>query len=265
MAITTLSDMVSKMKPSIDMFKISAVNTSAGRFQSNAYTPGYPAEYSVPSSGLSGTSLSAYTNQIPFNNPVSGNTYISRFELTSNIATTAHLYDRLWHNNGIVMTVTTLQTINSVPFPARDINGALSGEGVMIAIEVTTTTGSGVPVITLTYTNSVGVTGRTATMTATGGHPVGLVTFFPLMTGDTGVSAVTGWQASASFVSGAISLIAVRKLITLECPIPQKTFSIDGVMGGFPRCYNNTVPMMIFLSPTTLAQVVSSKLNYSQG
>ncbi|OQB12795.1 MAG: hypothetical protein BWY15_02089 [Firmicutes bacterium ADurb.Bin193] len=114
---------------------------------------------------LAGVALTAPVNgQIPFTNPVSGNTYLARLQAAASQAGTLLLCDRLWHNGGFTITSNTAQTVNSATWPARDADGATDGNGVILGLEISASAGAAAPTITVSYTNQGGTASRTATV-----------------------------------------------------------------------------------------------------
>ncbi|MBF9664229.1 hypothetical protein, partial [Streptococcus pseudopneumoniae] len=84
-----------------------------------------------------------YAGQIPVP-PASGNTHLSYAGFFSSAqGGLVLLCDRLWHNSGFNVTLTTAQTVNSVTFPERDMDGTTNGEGVFVGVEVSGAMGAG--------------------------------------------------------------------------------------------------------------------------
>ena len=197
------------------------------------------------SGGINGVALSAsQTGQIPFTNPISGNSYLSglraSFESASNFGALMVL-DRLWHNTGIDTTLTTSQAISTPTWPARDANGATDGEDVLIWWEQNT--GMTGATATLGYTNSAGVAGRSVTLTY--GNSADNAHVFPLQAGDTGVSSVQSIQLSAgSAGSDRARLVAARVLAVVPIPNGQSTV-LDALALCFPRLYDGAVPYIV--------------------
>jgi hypothetical protein len=140
MAITTLDGAIAGMQPPEDFIKVATLAEAVGVYHSLFYMPGRPGAAVAPSSGLAGSALTTYAGQIPFINPVSGNTYLARLQASASLSGCLILADRLWHNSGIVVTTATAQTINSVAWPARDSAGTTNGENILIGIEVSLAT-----------------------------------------------------------------------------------------------------------------------------
>ncbi len=268
MAITTLDDALAGFRPPEDILKVGTTAEAAGIFHSLFYASGRPGAALAPSPGIAGAALTTYAGQIPFTNPVSGNSYIGKFEGSMNLAGKINLYDRLWHNSGITMTTTTAQTINSVAWPARDSNGSTNGEGIMVGIEVSTaTTNSGaISNTTLSYTNSTGTAGKTAIISSFPATAVaGTFIPFQLAAGDTGIRSIQSITLGTSYVAGTIHLVAYRKISSLEINLPNIGSSVDVITSGFVKLYDNTVPFLTYIPSATTAVVLTGTLIVTQG
>jgi hypothetical protein len=176
------------------------------------------------------------------------------------------LMDRLWHNSGFVVTSTASQTINSVAWPARDRNGTTDGEGVNIAMEVTTATGSGTPTLTVSYTNSAGTSGRTGTIGPISTTSViGTWYSMNMQAGDTGVRSVQSIQSSATMTSGAVSFVAYRQLAGMPMGAANVALDRDAIALGVPLAYDNTVPFLCYLVNASTATSIDGTLVWAQG
>ena len=267
MAITTLAGVQAGLQAPVYFNKTLSSGGASGRPWSTFFYYGFPAAAAAPTPGLAGAALTSYKNQIPFTNPTSGNTYLGRLQISANVGGTVLLCDRLWHNSGITITSTSAQTINSVTWPARDSNGATSGEDVLIGVEVSTATGAGTPTLSMTYTNSAGTGSRTATnviatvaTTAIGGfYPLGLAA------GDVGVQSIQDFTLSATWTSGTIHLVAYRVIAAIEIPTAASSASIDALTSGFPQMFDNTVPFFVVIPSQSATPQISGQLIYTQG
>lgn len=268
MAITTLDGLVAGMLAPVPFFKIGTAHEAAGVAHSHFYAAGMPGAAVAPSPGLGGAALTSYAGQLPFSNPVSGNSYLAVFDVFSNTVSTLWLMDRLWHNSGIVVTTTTAQTINSVAWPARDRAGTTNGAGVMVAIEVSTaTTNAGaIANTTMSYTNQDGTAGRTATMASFPATAV-LGTFVPfqLAAGDTGVRSIQTVTLGTSYAGGAIHLVAYRMLALVAVPVASSSQNRGSVGLGMVRLFDNTVPFLVNIANATTAQNIHGQIVISQG
>lgn len=268
MAITTLDGVIAGMQPSQDFLKVGATMEAAGIYHSFFYTAGRPGAATAPSPGLAGAALTSYAGQIPFSNPVSGNTYLARLEATPSVAGSLILIDRLWHNSGIAVTTTTAQTINSATWPARDMDASTNGNGILIGIEVgtATTNASAVTNTTMSYTDSDGTSGKTARITSFPATAVaGTFVPFLLAAGDVGVRSIQNITLGTSYGAGAIFLVAYRVLSKLNLPIANTGNALDALTGGFVRLYDNTVPQLLWIPTATTAVTISGQMIVSQG
>jgi len=267
MAITTLDGAVAGMQPPRFFTKGLSGTMVAGRCHSYMYGLGFPGPAIASIAGLSGESLTTYPGQIPFTNPMSGETRLARFQAQCTQAGSLLLCDRLWHNNGLVITSTGPQTINSVAWPARDGDGATAGSQVHVGFEVITTLGAGTPTLTLGYTNSNGVSGKTSNnIIATATTPiVGSFYEMGLAAGDVGVQSIQTFQLSATWTSGTAALVAYRVLAALELTTANVPNAIDFLTGGAVRMYDNTVPFLLFRPSGTTTSSLAGQLIYTQG
>jgi hypothetical protein len=267
MAITTLDGALAGFGPINFYSKAISGTLVAGRNFSPFYLAGIPGAAVAPTPGLAGAALTTYSGQIPIP-AASGNTHLGRLSFVSSAqAGNAMLCDRLWHNSGIVVTTTTAQTINSVTWPARDKNGATNGDGVYIGLEVSTATGAGASVVSISYTNSAGTAGRTGNLipaySAT--SAAGSFYVFGLQAGDVGVRSVQTYTSTVSMTSGVVHLVAFRVLGQVELATAGISGVIDPVTGGLPRMYDNTVPFILYTPQTTTTTQLSGSVIYTQG
>lgn len=268
MAITTLDGVIAGLQPPTSVLKIGGTMEAIGVLHSLFYTAGIPGAAVAPSPGLAGAALTTYAGQIPWSNPVSGNAYLARMNSSGSLAGTISLYDRLWHNSGIVVTTTTAQTVNSVAWPARDRAGSTNGDGVLVGIEVSTATTNAAAITntTMSYTNSAGTAGRTATIAS---YPATAVagTFVPfsLQAGDVGVRSIQSITLGTSYVAGTIHLVAYRPIVSSGLPVPNVSTPLDPLTSGFPRLYSDSVPFIVWRPTATTAVTVATEILFAHG
>jgi len=271
MAITTLDQIIAGMQPPEDFIKTIGINEGGGHY-SLFYTVGRPVIATAPT-GLNGTALTSYVGQIPFSNPSSGNSYLARLEVSSNVAGTLILCDRLWHNGDIVSTTTTEQAITHPGLPARcpPATGSTpdaSGNHILCGIEVSTlnNTAGAITNTTLNYTNQDGVSGQTATISSFPSTPgVGVFVPFQLAAGDTGIQSIQGITLGTSYAAAVIHLVQYRIIARVEVADINKGGVIDAIGGGFPRLYDNTVPFLLWLLQNSTGPTFHGKMIVSQG
>jgi hypothetical protein len=153
-----------------------------------------------------------------------------------------------------------------IPLPARDADGLTIGNQVYLGVEISGACGAAAPTLTVIYTNTLGVAGRTNTnLVATQNSPI-QGTFYPisLQAGDVGVQLIQSLGLSVSWVSGTVSLVAYRILARLEL-LAQIPNAIDALTGGFVRLFDNTVPFLIFVPNTTTTSNILGHMIVTQG
>lgn len=221
--------------------KVGAAPEAAGIWHSHHAATGTPGAWSPGTPGVAGRATDGTTTADDgvLRLPTAGaglSLYLTQLQTVATVACQIMIMDFLWVNTGLVVTTTTAQTVNSVAFPARDIDGSTTGNGVGIAVLVTTaTTNAGaITNMTMSYTNSAGTAGRTATMASFPATAVaGTLVPFQLQAGDEGVQSVQSVTLGTSLVTGAISLVAYRIVSTSPNPVANlssiNTTSPEGV------------------------------------
>lgn len=252
----------------IPLSKVGAAMEGLGLwYHSKWYEAGVPGAGAAPAPGLNGAALSSdptmVTGQIPFVKAASGREKrLGGLAATADRAGALLLLDRLWHNSGIVATTTTAQPITAAAQPARDLDGAALGNGVLAALEVSAATGNAGAITntTISYTNEAGTAGRTGTIPSFPATAVaGTFVPFQLQAGDRGVRSVQSITLGTSYVSGTVHLILYRLLATLA-------FSRDGGEHsekswdqlGLPRLYDGAVPFFAWAARDTTAVNLSA-------
>ena len=269
MAIATLDALLAGMQAPVEFMKTPTPTMSVGVPMSLFYLAGIPGAAAAPSAGLAGEALSAVAGQLPFTNPVSGqNAYLARLSAAATVPGQLWLCDRLWQNSGLSRTSAAAQTVDSVAWPTRDVDGATNGKGVHIALEIgATKTYTQTPTVTVGYTNAAGVSGRSATNIVPLAANSETGSFFPigLQSGDIGVRSVQTFQLSAGMSTGVLHLVAYRVLARLDLPVAGAGNSIDAVTGGLPKMPAGCVPFLVFVPAATTASTVQGHLVMSHG
>lgn len=212
---------------SATLFKSGTAAEAAGNWYCTLKDGGAPGAITVGTPGLSGRAV--YGSTEPGTPPLvtpTGYWWLTGAVLSSSVAHAHWILDLLWVNSGIVVTTTTAQTVNSVSLPTRDAAGGNSGEGCMIGLLFTAaaTNASAISNATVSYTNSDGTSGRTATLVAVAGSQipatpvVGTLVWFSLAAGDTGVSSIQSITLGTSLVTGSVSLIIARPVAAVMSP-----------------------------------------------
>ena len=270
MAITTLDGIIGGMLTPEFHIKVAFTGEAAGQFHSSFYLAGSPGAAVAPTPGINGAALTSYAGQLAFPAAVGGqNIYLARASFTQSGSVGGMiLCDRLWHNSGIAVTTTTAQAITTPTWPARDGNGATAGNDINVGIEVSTATtnASAITNTTMSYTNSDGVAGRTATIPSfPATAAVGTFVKFMLQAGDRGVQSIQSVTLGTSYGGGAIHLVAYRPIVSIPAPVVNAPNDRDAIALGFPRMYDNSVPFALYQLSGTAGGATTIELNYAQG
>ena len=268
MVISTVDNLIAGMQPLRMFAKAVGGTTVAGRPHSYWAIAGNPGPGAFDTT-LDGVALSGATNgALPFTNPVSGNTYLNRFVGACGVgASSLMLCDRLWHNGGYTITSTSGQNSTTPTWPARDNNGATSGEGVFLGLEISAVTGAGTPTVTISYTNSDGTAGRSATnLDATVASSIaGTFYRIGLQAGDKGVRSVESLTLSATWTSGTMNLVAYRLIAALPLPGSEAPGQLDTLTGGLPRIYDSSVLWLVNVPGGTTSARIHGHVQWAQG
>lgn len=256
---------------SIPFMKTSTASDVAGCWYCTSKDAGYPGAWAPGTPGINGRVTDGTTAAdygcIPIPNASTGANYLTALEMATSVLHTNDFFDVLWVNSGLVVTTTTEQAITTPTLPARDVNGTTSGEGCSIALLVTaaSTNAAANAGITVRYTNSKGVANRVATLSAIAGSQlpatavVGTVIWFQLAAGDTGVQSIQGITLTTTLLTGSISLMICRDIVTIGTSIvnvsTQKVIGSPGI-----RLYNGTCMLHNILSSATTATFFSGSL-----
>ena len=202
------------------IFKVGTSPEAAGQYYCFAKDSGAPGAWSPGTPGINGRNTDGTTAAdlgcITVGNPTSGAWYVRDFNIAASQAGMFILADVLWVNTGLVVTTTTAQAITQPTLPLRDNLGTSNGHGVGAGLLVTTATTNAAVInnITLQYTNSDGVAGRTGTMSYPATAVIGTFVPFQLQAGDVGIRSIQSITLGTTLTAGAISLIAFNFLGT---------------------------------------------------
>lgn len=254
----------------IGFMKAGTVADTIGYWYCTSKDAGFPGAWAPGAPGLNGRvtdgTQTADFGCIPIRNPATGGNYLTEIQMAASVNHSHLFFDVLWVNSGIVVTTTTAQAITTPTLPARDVNGTTNGEGCMIALLTTTanTNAAAIANATVSYTNSDGTAGRTATLTAVAGSQIpispviGTITWFNLAAGDKGVRSIQSITLGTSLVAGAVSLMICRDIATIGTTIAnvsaQKIIGSPGI-----RLYSGSCLLHCYLASAVTATFCSGE------
>ena len=237
---------------SVGFMKSGTAADAIGYWYCTSKDAGFPGAWSPGTPGVNGrvtdgTVIATDAGCVPIKNPAVGANYLTELLMGSSVPHYNLFFDVLWVNSGLVVTTTTAQSITTPTLPARDVNGTTNGEGCMIGLLFTAaaTNAALITNTTVSYTNSAGVAGRTATLQNLVGAcipatpVIGTLVWFSLQAGDTGVRSIENITLNTSLVTGSISLFIARDVASIGNSIAYIPSSRKLADPGV-RLYNGT-------------------------
>lgn len=270
MPISTVDGIVAGGQPLRDFVKALSGTLVAGRpfsYWAIAGVPG-PGSYNTTANGaVLSSSSSLVAGQIPHYDPVSGKSYLaSALGFCAQQSGIIKIVDRIWQSRVQSSTSIIAQTLTSPAFPARDNNESLNGEGYLCTTEVSGAMGAGAPTLTLSYTNSAGISGRTTTTieAVVASAIAGSCERFGLQAGDLGIKSIESITASVSRTSGTYDLVVYKVLANLPLLVGVP-MTIDAILQALQKIPNGAVPYIMFVPSTTTSSAVGGHLIETQG
>lgn len=265
MAITTLDGVIAGCEPAQYFLKniTASPNTRTG---SSFNAAGIPGAAVVSTAGLGGEALTSFPGQIPFTNPPAGQkAYLARLAVAPRAQTVLTLCDRVWHNSGFNTTTTSVQNFTGCPNFNRDINNATGvGEGIFVGIEVYSTGIVSTVNVNMTYTNSAGVAGQTATANFPNSPGIGHFAPFTLATGDTGVRSIQSANMAAIAGAATVSFVAYRPITIIGVNRDSSAFAIDPLTSGLPEIFNNSV-LFFLMNSNPMPFPLTGSITFAKG
>lgn len=253
---------------SLGILKIGTGPEAAGSFYSHSKDSGFPGAWAPGTPGVNGRNTDGTNSSDAgcFNvgNASSGAWYLRDLNISGSQTGQFLLHDVLWVNSGLVVTTTTAQSITQPTLPARDLAGSTNGLGVFAGVLVTsaTTNAGAITNMTMSYTNSDGTSGRTATIAsfpATAAQ--GTFVSFLLQAGDKGIRSIQSVTLGTSLVTGAISIICFVPLmaasaLTANVSLPAFQRKLD------VRIYDGHCILPFWLATGTAAVTITGAIYF---
>ena len=173
-------------------------------------------------------------------------------------------FDLCWACSGLSGTSTTAQTITGFTgLPARESTGA----GLEIWVGCSSAIGATAHNVTVSYTNSAGVAGRTTVSTAgIASMPAGRMYQLPLASGDTGVQSIQSLTLSASSgTAGNLWLMIIERYWSAPIPSPNIPSNEDFWDLKGQRTSDEACLLFANLGTTTSSGVIMGEMSIIHG
>ncbi len=274
MAISSMDTLVAAMTAStaqvLTWHKSAVTAEAAGTYSDLFLVAGNPGAGTTPAAASAGGSSYSGTGDagLVFTLPIGGQlTYVLSWSASNSLAGTIMLYDRLWACSGLGTGAGVTTTVTGMT-PITRYSG---GEGALLWYVCLTAPSAQTAGMTITasYTNSDGVSGRTASVVLSGGSPPPSqyqAYPFSLQAGDKGVQSVQSVTNSVgSFTGGTHGLVVCKTLMTAPCPIGSNGLLVDGLKMGLPQLDDDASLNMMVLASTTNTGYWSGTITLVQG
>ena len=259
MPITSNNDFLASLKQRIRIIKANPANLVIGQLWSTRYAGGLPAAAAVQAVN-NGTQYGAQSpGGIILPIPTVGNIYYlgqGAFKATTGTSVIAigdmDVYDRLTSQTMPANGIALANTLAAVALP-RYSPGEMVEAFLEIQSSITTAVAS--TTITITYTNSAGVTGRTASIvialpTST---IIGTMFRFPLAAGDIGVQSVQSVTSTIAGTTGVISVVLAKYVATFPMPLSNRSSPQDYAQLGLPPLTANPALQLVVVPSAAVA------------
>ena len=174
-------------------------------------------------------------------------------------STTVMIVDLLNHSGGLSAAATGEQTTG---LPTAPLTRYTDGDGVAAALVMYASAGSTVTTVTVSYTNSQGVSGRISPAIPVGGSSISVLNSFmilPVMPGDKGVRSVESANAAGSTGTaanmGIVLFRPIGMLAQTDGSGPQRIDAISsgGFVGALAPFFPDACLSLVSMQPVTSA------------
>jgi len=225
MAITSVDQLVASLQAPVAIFKNTVTSLQTGRWQSLWLVDGFPGVGATPPATPGAIPDSTTAGALPYTLPVGGRlSYLAKLAAAAPIAGMLMVYDRLAHVASINGATAAAQTVNTPALTRPNANG----DGVQAWVEYQAAA-VGTSTVSISYTNSDGVAGRTSpNITIPTTVPAGMMLPLPLQAGDKGVRSVQTITHAGSSGGANVGVVLARRLAM----IPINTANL-GVIANY--------------------------------
>lgn len=259
-ALDLLADALGNNSSRLVIDKASIANQVAGRYCSLWRATGQPAQAATPTTAA--VPNSGTTGAMGFSNQTAPATsYLAwLFGMSGNSATAVEVHDRIAHLGGLVLNVTTSQTVTGLDLntlaPASARVGAANFSDLQWWLEVYTAGGATASNATINVTYDDGTTGNLNTQAVGGtiraGHMFALTPLIPSAQQGKYIRGINSVILSASTgTAGNFGFTCTRPRSILPLPLANKAEVADWATLGLPEIANDACLSLVVLPSTT--------------
>ena len=269
MAIDTMDKLVAGLasSQSLVIYKGSISTQSANGFTSLWRATGNPAQGAIP--GAAATCTKALTGAWNFNNPSTGNSYLSNLNIQGAASHQFIIYDRLQHMGGLNGTTTTAQTVG-ISIPANR-NATFSDPDLEWFCEIYTDIGTTGVTATVTYVDE-GDQSATFTFTLGGTSPLNQDSrLFPLNSATTNraatkkIKSITSITHATTGTAGSYGFTVAKRLATVPMGQIYVGMSYDFAGLKLPKVPDDACIWFAILASNATTGIMTGDLTMVQG
>jgi hypothetical protein len=254
MAITTLDGYIAANKQVMTISRLSST-TNVSAFRQSIYNllgdPG--AGVLAGTNTANGVLITSATPGFPRIDVTTGKYYLSRVNLTNNVSCNIIIQDLILKAGAYSFNSNVV--LNAKPDISTRVPNGTDYSGVDMYFECVTAF-TGVPVVTVTYTNQDGVAGRsTGAFSLVTAPIVGRLNKLPLQSGDSGVQSVDSVLCTTATV-GTFNIQLVRDLYIGRIPLVNGSLAVGLDSLGLPEIFP-TSALNLVVQPDGAATGVS--------
>jgi len=261
MTINTMDDIASAMAVSqkINIMKNITVPKAIGSWQSSWQAVGFPPSGGPAPLYSGGAGFACDENTVgamQYSN-ASVQNYLAKLAMTSVIAGTFILADRLWSCGGMGFAPTTYTVLSPGSLPARITDNGLGCE---IWVEQFIAAGAATNSLTVTYLDPDNNTRNGIIPTVVSSPLINQMQPVPQPAGSTGVKQIVSATNSNTWTSGSWGLTILKRIATIEVPLQGVGKTLDWSALGLPKIPNDACLMLIWQGGAATASQVVGQL-----
>ena len=263
MAILTLDQYIASNKQLINYYKTVSIAATAATRTSIYQSAGSPGAGTLAGANLtSGTLITAGTVGFPLITTYTGSYYLSRVSLSNSVSSNIIIQDLIYKAGSYAFNAA--QTLTTQPSISGRVPGGTDYSGVSMYFECVTAF-TGIPTLTVTYTNQSGVAGRTSGAVSLGVAPiVGKLVALTLQAGDTGVQKVESVTCTVATV-GTFNILLVRDLYMGRIPLLNGSVSEGLDRVGLPEIFLTSALNVVSIPDGAASGVPSGYFEIASG
>jgi len=249
MAIASRDDYIAAVKQRLTINKTASIAATAFQQTQNLQAAGNPGAGTLAGAGVNGVIQTDATAGYPIINAFTGGAtgYLTRIEATAPVVMSITIADILW--KGGTYPFNAAQAVTSPSWSSR-VPGGTDFTGLELWVEAVTAF-TGIPAVTVAYTDQGGAGGTTGAVAATAALGIARQYQLPLASGDNGLQSITNVTCATATV-GTFNVLVIRPLFRFRIPVAAYTMNFDLTQTGMPQVFADSA-LQALIAPDSTA------------